>query len=238
MRRRVDALVAALGLLVASPVLLATAIAIKVTSRGPVLYKQDRAGRSGHPFTMFKFRSMVDTEHTGPLVTESSDPRVTRLGALLRASKLDELPQLFNVLKGDMTLIGPRPEVPHFLRWYDPEELGILRVRPGLTGPGQIFYTEVQASEKRRSGDPERDYVEFQLHPKLSVDIDYLHRRSVSVDVNILFQTIAMFFGRPGGSARLATSAKACRCPSCSWRRQTSLSDSGATSVQVQLEQF
>ncbi len=235
MRRRVDALLAAFGLLVVSPLLLVTAAAVKVTSRGPVLYKQVRAGRSGHSFTMFKFRSMLHAEDSGPLVTERSDPRVTKLGAFLRASKLDELPQLFNVLKGDMTLIGPRPEVPRFLQWYDPEELGILRVRPGLTGPGQIFYTEVQASEKRRSGDPERDYVEFQLHPKLSVDLDYLHRRCFWVDMSILLRTIVMFFGRSGG-ATPTTSAK-CHCASCSWRRFVSVTDSSSTSVQAQVEQ-
>jgi lipopolysaccharide/colanic/teichoic acid biosynthesis glycosyltransferase len=238
MRRTVDALLAALGLLVLLPVLLVTAVAVKITSRGPVLYKQDRAGRSGRSFTMFKFRSMVHAEDTGPLVTESSDPRVTRLGALLRASKLDELPQLFNVLKGDMTLIGPRPEVPRFLQWYDPEELGILQVRPGLTGPGQIFYTEVQASEKRRSGDPERDYVEFQLHPKLGVDLDYLHRRSVWVDMSIVLQTMAMFFRRPGGSGRPATSVKRCGCASCSWRRQVSVSHPSTGPAQAEFEWF
>jgi lipopolysaccharide/colanic/teichoic acid biosynthesis glycosyltransferase len=203
MRRTVDALFAFLGLLVLSPVLIATAIAVKVTSRGPVLYKQVRAGRAGQSFTMLKFRSMVhDADMMGPLVTESSDPRVTKVGALLRASKLDELPQLINVLKGDMTLIGPRPEVPRFLPWYELDELGILRVRPGLTGPGQIFYTEVQASATRGSGDPEQDYVEFQLHPKLSVDLDYLHRRGLWVDMTILLRTITMFFHRSRGSAR------------------------------------
>jgi lipopolysaccharide/colanic/teichoic acid biosynthesis glycosyltransferase len=237
MRRRVDALFAAFGLLVAFPVLLVTAIGVKVTSRGPVFYKQVRVGRSGQSFTMFKLRSMVHAEDTGPLVTESSDPRVTRFGAFLRASKLDELPQLFNVLKGDMTLIGPRPEVPRFLQWYDSEELGILRVRPGLTGPGQIFYTEVQASGKRGSGDPERDYVDFQLHPKLRVDLDYLHRRSVWVDLNILRQTIAMFFGRAGDGARSASSANTCPCPTCSWRGLMS-HDSSASAVQAQVEPF
>jgi lipopolysaccharide/colanic/teichoic acid biosynthesis glycosyltransferase len=233
MRRKVDALFAAFGLLVAFPVLLATAIGVKVTSRGPVFYKQVRVGRSGQSFTMFKLRSMVHAEDTGPLVTESSDPRVTRFGAFLRASKLDELPQLFNVLKGDMTLIGPRPEVPRFLQWYDPEELGILRVRPGLTGPGQIFYTEAQASGKTGSGDPERDYVEFQLHPKLRIDLNYLHRRSVWVDLNILRQTIAMLFGRSGGGARPATSANTCPCPTCSWRRLMSHDSSGGSAVQA-----
>jgi lipopolysaccharide/colanic/teichoic acid biosynthesis glycosyltransferase/Na+-driven multidrug efflux pump len=194
-RRTVDALSAFFALLVVSPVLIVTAVAVKVTSRGPALYKQIRVGRSGHSFTMLKFRSMVyDAENAGPLITGTRDPRITKVGSLLRATKLDELPQLFNILSGDMTLIGPRPEVPRFLPWYDSDELGILRVRPGLTGPGQIYYTEPDTSERKRSADPEQDYVEFQLHPKLRVDLDYLCRRDLWVDVCILLRTIALMF--------------------------------------------
>ena len=228
MRRTVDALVAFFVLLVAAPVLILTAFAVKVTSRGPAFYKQIRVGRSGHSFTMLKFRSMVqDAEKVGPLITERSDPRVTKVGALLRASKLDELPQFFNILKGDMTLIGPRPEVPLFLQWYDSEELGILRVRPGLTGPGQILYTEVQASDRKGSADPEQDYVEFELHPKLGVDLEYLGRRGFRVDIGVLLQTLTLVFRgaatemrqkRRTHSADRAASPSSCRCPSCTWR--------------------
>jgi lipopolysaccharide/colanic/teichoic acid biosynthesis glycosyltransferase len=105
---------------------------------------------------------------------------------------LDELPQLFNILRGDMTLIGPRPEVPRFLPWYDSEELRILRVRPGLTGPGQIYYTGADKSDRTRSADPEQDYVELQLHPKLHVELDYLCRRGLRTDMSILLRTIAL----------------------------------------------
>src|ERR1019366_4680310 len=116
----------------------------------------------------------------------------TRAGALLRATMLDELPQLLNVVRGDMTLIGPRPEVPRFLPCYQPEELKILRVRPGLTGAGQIFfYTEVQA-EQDSGADPETHYVGSQLHPKLAVDLDYLRRRSLWFDLAIVLRTIAL----------------------------------------------
>jgi lipopolysaccharide/colanic/teichoic acid biosynthesis glycosyltransferase len=193
----VDAVIAFFALLVTSPLLIGASVAVKVTSRGPVLYKQVRAGRSGQPFTMYKFRSMVcDAEAMGPLITGKADPRITWVGALLRATKVDELPQLINILRGDMTLIGPRPEVPHFLQWYDAEELGLLHVRPGLTGPGQIYYTAVQASESAGSLDPEEAYVTSQLHPKLGVDLDYLRRRRLSVDMNILLQTAAVLFHR------------------------------------------
>jgi lipopolysaccharide/colanic/teichoic acid biosynthesis glycosyltransferase/O-antigen/teichoic acid export membrane protein len=196
-RRGVDAVIACCALLVISPLLIAASVAVKVTSRGPVLYRQVRVGRSAQPFTMLKFRSMIcDAEATGPLITGTADPRVTRVGVLLRATKVDELPQLINVLKGEMTLIGPRPEVAHFLRWYDAEELGILHVRPGLTGPGQIYYTAVQASERAGSSDPEEAYVEWQLHPKLGVDLDYLRQRCLKVDVNVLVQTAAVLFHR------------------------------------------
>jgi lipopolysaccharide/colanic/teichoic acid biosynthesis glycosyltransferase/O-antigen/teichoic acid export membrane protein len=197
MRRAVDAVIAFMALLVTSPLLMMASVAVKVTSRGPVFYKQVRVGRSARPFTMYKFRSMVcDAEAMGPMITGKGDPRVTRVGGLLRATKVDELPQLINILRGDMTLIGPRPEVPHFLQWYDAEELGILHVRPGLTGPGQIYYTARQASEQAGSADPEEAYVESQLHPKLEIDLDYLRQRRLRVDMNILLQTAGMLFHR------------------------------------------
>ena len=192
LRRGMDVVIAFIALLVTSPLLLAAAAAVKTTSRGPALYKQVRAGKSGRPFTMLKFRSMVrDADRVGPLVTDRADPRITRIGALLRAAKLDELPQLFNVMRGDMTLIGPRPEVLRFLSCYHQDELGILTVRPGLTGPGQIFYTEVQAGEDSAT-DPEAHYVDSQLHPKLAVDLDYLRRRSLWFDLGIMLRTIAL----------------------------------------------
>ena len=191
-RRGADIVIALAALLVASPVLVAAALAVKATSRGPVFYRQARAGRSARPFTMFKFRSMVcDADCVGPLVTDRADPRITRVGALLRASKLDELPQLLNIVRGDMTLIGPRPEVPHFLPSYRPDELGILRVRPGLTGPGQIFYTAIQRAEDT-AADPEAHYIGFQLHPKLAIDLDYLGRRGFWLDVAIVLRTVAV----------------------------------------------
>ncbi len=192
-RRAVDVAVAAFALLIASPVLAAAALAVKLTSRGPVFYRQERAGRDGWPFMMVKFRSMVTgADRAGPLITERADPRVTKVGALLRASKIDELPQLLNVVRGDMTLIGPRPEVPRFLRCYRPDEVQILDVRPGLTGPGQIFYTEAQAADDSAAADPEDYYIGYQLHPKLAIDLDYLCRRGFWLDVMIVLRTVAV----------------------------------------------
>ena len=198
MRRVVDVVAAAAALAIIVPLLLAVAAAVKVTSRGPALYRQVRAGRSGAPFTMLKFRSMViGADRSGPLVTSRSDPRVTRVGGLLRATKLDELPQLINVLRGEMTIVGPRPEVPRFLPSYTHEELAILGVRPGLTGPGQIFYTCVQEAEQEAATDPELYYIQAQLHPKLAVDLDYLRRRGLRCDLGIIMHTVLMMCRRP-----------------------------------------
>ena len=191
-RRMVDLAVASVLLLLACPLLLAAAVAVKLTSRGPVLYRQVRAGKDSRPFTVLKFRSMVSgADRTGPLVTDAHDPRVTKVGAVLRASKLDELPQLVNVVKGDMTLIGPRPEVPRFLPAYQAEELQLLRVRPGLTGPGQISYTQWSTPDDETT-DPESFYLQVQLHPKLAMDLDYLRSRSLRTDVTTLTRTVAL----------------------------------------------
>jgi len=196
-RRLVDMVVAGSLLLAVSPVLLLVAIAVKADSRGPVFYRQVRVGKSGQPFTIIKFRSMVrDADRRGPLVTGHADPRVTRVGSWLRVSKLDEVPQLFNVLAGDMTLIGPRPEVPRYLPYYRPDELELLGVRPGLTGPGQLLYTTAQAAESAPGADPEAEYVGSQLHPKLALDLDYVKRRSLRLDLAILFQTAVVICRR------------------------------------------
>ena len=202
-RRAVDIVVSGIALAIAGPVIVLLARLVRLTSRGPAFYRQVRTGRAVEQFTMLKLRSMVSgADQAGPLVTSRSDSRVTKLGALLRATKLDELPQLFNVLKGDMTLIGPRPEVPRFIPYYDDEELQILNVRPGLTGPGQIFYTEVQQAATPDSADPEQHYATRELHPKLAIDLDYLRHRGFGHDLQIVVRTALML-------ARLAKPAPA-----------------------------
>jgi lipopolysaccharide/colanic/teichoic acid biosynthesis glycosyltransferase/O-antigen/teichoic acid export membrane protein len=197
-RRTVDCIIACVALLLVSPLLLAVAVAVRMSSRGPVLYKQVRVGKSGEPFTMLKFRTMAPgADSMGPLVTDQADPRVTRVGSRLRMTKLDELPQLLNVARGDMTLVGPRPEVPHFIPCYHQDELRILRVRPGLTGAGQIFFTELPAAGQDETADAEERYVISQLHPKLAVDLDYLRRRSLRMDLRIMLGTVAVILHRP-----------------------------------------
>jgi lipopolysaccharide/colanic/teichoic acid biosynthesis glycosyltransferase/O-antigen/teichoic acid export membrane protein len=195
-RRAVDIAVSGIALAIAGPVIVLLAGLVRLTSPGPAFYRQVRAGRAVEQFTMLKLRSMVSgADQAGPLVTSREDSRVTKLGALLRAAKLDELPQLVNVLKGDMTLIGPRPEVPRFIHYYDDEELQILNVRPGLTGPGQIFYTEVQKATTLGDEDPEQHYANHELHPKLAIDLDYLRRRGFGHDLQIVARTALMLAG-------------------------------------------
>jgi lipopolysaccharide/colanic/teichoic acid biosynthesis glycosyltransferase len=193
MRRAVDLIVSAVALAIWGPVIVALAAAVRLTSRGPAFYRQVRIGRSREPFTILKLRSMVTgADRADPLVTSHADSRVTRLGAVLRATKLDELPQLVNVLKGDMTLIGPRPEVPRYIPSYRGEELETLNVRPGLTGAGQIFYAQIRQASATEAEDPEQHYLTFELPAKLGYDLDYLRRRSLSYDLTILFRTVLL----------------------------------------------
>jgi lipopolysaccharide/colanic/teichoic acid biosynthesis glycosyltransferase/O-antigen/teichoic acid export membrane protein len=197
MRRSVDLLVSGVALAISGPVILVLGAAVRFTSRGPAFYRQVRVGRSSAPFTIFKLRSMVTgADRAGPLVTSHADARVTRLGAVLRATKLDELPQLINVLKGDMTLIGPRPEVPRYIPCYFSDELKTLNVRPGLTGAGQIFYT-LQEQQAQVSGaeDAEQHYISHELHAKLGIDLDYLRRRSLRYDLTIVLRTVLLVTG-------------------------------------------
>jgi lipopolysaccharide/colanic/teichoic acid biosynthesis glycosyltransferase len=192
-RRLVDIVVSAGGLAVASPLLVLVAALVKAESRGPVFYMQERIGKHGQPFRIVKFRSMVaNAERIGPLVSGRRDPRITRTGAFLRATKLDELPQLINVLRGDMTLIGPRADVARYVAHFTAEERPLLAVRPGLTGPSAVYFTTDQASELDGVSDPDAYYIERQLHPKLALDLVYLRRRSVAADIGILWRTVSV----------------------------------------------
>ena len=190
-RRAVDLLVSGVALAISSPLIVLLAAVVRLTSPGPAFYRQVRVGRPSEPFTILKLRSMVsDADRADALVTGHADSRVTRLGAVLRATKLDELPQLVNVLRGDMTLIGPRPEVPRYIPYYYSGELETLNVRPGLTGAGQLFYTQLQQAPTLGVEDPEKYYVTYELHAKLSLDLDYLRNRSLRYDLTILLRTI------------------------------------------------
>jgi len=193
--RLLDILASLFGLIVLSPVLAAVAMAVKLSSPGPVLYRARRVGRDGRLFTMYKFRTMRVGADAGPHITAGDDDdRITPVGRKLRAAKLDELPQLLNVLAGQMALVGPRPEDPTFLPHYTKDEWGVLAVRPGLTGPVQLKYRELADPHWRPDEDPARIYLDHVLHQRLAQDLQYAQSRTAAGDLRMIGQTIGMLF--------------------------------------------
>jgi lipopolysaccharide/colanic/teichoic acid biosynthesis glycosyltransferase len=193
-KRALDCTAAALGLLLLAPLLLFVALLVKITSRGPVFYVQDRVGRDGQIFRIIKFRSMFeDADKRGLAITSSADPRVTLIGRMLRHLKIDELPQLWNVLKGDMSLVGPRPEVPHYVETYSLVQRRVLTVRPGITDPASIAYRREQELLAAQP-DPDRYYRDVVLPAKLSMNLEYLERMSFSYDLLLVLQTTGSLF--------------------------------------------
>lgn len=194
-KRILDVVVSGLGLALLSPLMLALAICIKLDSRGPVLYRGERVGKDGEPFQMYKFRTMVvEADRIGPAVTYREDPRITRAGGFLRRTKLDELPQLINVLKGEMSLVGPRPEDPSYVAHYTAEQREVLRVKPGVTGPTQLEYRDEASMLEARTADAH--YLSEIMPEKLELDLLYVHNRSLAVDFKILWQTaVTLIFG-------------------------------------------
>ena len=190
LKRLLDIVASVLLLVVFALPLLIVALAIKCTSAGSVFYRQSRVGRYNRPFFVYKFRTMyVNSDRKGPLITSADDSRITPLGRILRNNTLDELPQLFNVVKGDMSLVGPRPQVPRFVDEFLPEHRAIvLAVRPGITGPTQLmFRCEEQMLEGR--ADRERYYIEYLLPIKCKMDVEYVQGRSLSKDLRVLWDT-------------------------------------------------
>jgi len=191
LKRWFDLLASGLGLIALSPLLMLIALLIKLDSKGPVFFRQERVGRFGKVFRIHKFRTMVtDAERKGLQITVGADARVTRVGGALRKYKLDELPQLIDVLLGAMSLVGPRPEVPRYVAFY-PEETKdmVLSVRPGITDWASIEYKD----ENRILGlaeDPHRAYVEQVLPVKLGYYVDYVRRRTFLGDLKIIFATL------------------------------------------------
>ena len=189
-RRGIDVLVAGTLLLVAAPILAVLAVAIRATSPGPAFFVHERVGRNGRSFGLLKLRTMVaDAPVRGAALTAPDDPRVTRIGAVLRRWKLDELPQLVNVVSGDMSLVGPRPEVPRYVAGYSAREREVLRVRPGLTDPASLAFVD-EAAVLARYDDWERGYVDEVLPAKLALSLDYLERRTLRSDFGILARTL------------------------------------------------
>ncbi len=190
LKRALDIFAAGIGLLVLLPLLLLTAIMVKLTSHGPALFRQERIGRSEKPFFILKFRSMVaDAPNRGGQLTHGADPRITTIGRLIRKTKIDELPQLFNVLRGEMSLVGPRPEVRKYVDMFAEDYKEILRVRPGITDLASVKYRD-EAAILGAAADPEREYVERVLPEKIRLAREYVKRQSLLLDLGIIFGTL------------------------------------------------
>lgn len=190
MKRLFDIVASGLGLIVLSPLFLILAIWIKQDSKGPVFYRQVRVGKDNRDFRIFKFRSMRVGSDKGSLVTIGGrDPRVTRSGYWIRKFKLDELPQLINVFIGDMSLVGPRPEVRHYVDYWTPEQMHVLDVRPGITDPASIkFRNENELMGKAE--DPEKYYIEVIMQEKIKIYLEYVENYSFMGDIGLVFNTL------------------------------------------------
>ena len=190
MKRFFDIIASGCGLLVLSPIFLIMAIWIKLDSKGPVFYRQVRVGRHNKDFRIFKFRSMRVGADKGSLVTIGGrDPRITRSGYFIRKYKLDEFPQLINVFKGEMSLVGPRPEVRHYVDYWTSEQMHVLDVRPGITDPASIkFRNENELMEKVEN--PEDYYINVIMQEKIRLYLEYVQNASFWHDIRIVLQTI------------------------------------------------
>ncbi|MBI3236042.1 MAG: sugar transferase [Bacteroidetes bacterium] len=194
LKRLFDILVAITGLLVLSPLFLFLAIYIKLTSEGPVFYRQWRVGIDNKEFRLFKFRSMyVDADKRGLLTVGGKDPRVTKAGYLLRKYKFDEFPQLINVLLGDMSLVGPRPEVRKYVDYYTTEQMRVLSVKPGMTDNASIEYID-ENELLAKAKDPEDFYIKELIPKKTAIYLDYVNNQSFILDIQIIFKTFVKLF--------------------------------------------
>ncbi|WP_195460958.1 sugar transferase [Alistipes sp. D31t1_170403_E11] len=189
MKRLFDLMASGFGLLVLSPLFLLLAIWIKCDSKGPVFYRQVRVGRNNRDFRLYKFRSMrVGSDKKGLITIGGHDPRVTRSGYFIRKYKLDELPQLINVFAGDMSLVGPRPEVRKYVDMYTPEQMHVLNVRPGVTDMASIRYRN-ENELLEQVDDPDRYYVDVIMQDKLRLNLEYVRRNSFWFDLKLIFET-------------------------------------------------
>jgi lipopolysaccharide/colanic/teichoic acid biosynthesis glycosyltransferase len=193
-KRIFDVVLATLGCLVALPVFLLVALAIKLDDGGPIFYRATRVGRRGQLFRLYKFRTMrVGADQQGPGVTTQGDTRVTRVGRWLRRTKIDELPQLLNVLANEMSLVGPRPEDPRYVALYTPEQRQILYALPGITSAASLAYRHEE--QILAGADWETMYREKVMPAKLAIDLEYMTRRTLWTDIHVIVQTVKAVFG-------------------------------------------
>ncbi len=194
MKRIFDIVVALGGLLLLSPLMLLVPLLIKLDSEGPVFFKQERVGKGFRPFYIYKFRTMVENaSQTGSPVTFGNDPRITRVGKLLRKTKIDELPQLINVLKGEMSLVGPRPEIRQYVELFRQDYEQILKIRPGITDVASLKYRD-ETTILGRSKNPEAEYLKHVLPDKIALEKEYIRRSSVFLDLKLIFRTVLAIF--------------------------------------------
>lgn len=189
-KRIFDATAAAVGLALVAPLFVVIALAVKLGSAGPVFFRQERMGQNFRPFRIYKFRTMVaDAPKLGGQITAGADPRITSVGRILRKSKLDELPQLINVLAGDMSLVGPRPEVPRYVELFRDDYRTVLSVRPGITDLASVKYRD-ENELLGGAADPDRVYIEQILPDKIALAKEYIARQSLIYDVGLILQTL------------------------------------------------
>jgi lipopolysaccharide/colanic/teichoic acid biosynthesis glycosyltransferase len=194
MKRIFDVVASSLGLLVLLPLLLVIYVLVALTSAGGGFFFQERVGRNGHLFKVWKFRTMyTGAEREGQLTTGRSEARITKVGEVLRKFKLDELPQLVNVVLGDMSVVGPRPEVPRYVALYDSKQRDILTVRPGLTSIASLEYSD-ENRLLEGAQDPEKVYVETIMPAKLELDLRYIREQSIWLDIRLILKTIVKVF--------------------------------------------
>ncbi|MFN3480145.1 MAG: sugar transferase [Thermodesulfovibrionales bacterium] len=189
LKRAFDILSSFVGLVILFPVFIIIGILIKIDSKGPVFFLQERMGKDFRSFRILKFRTMVHEDNSGPLVTTRGDKRITRIGRYLRRYKLDELPQLLNVLKGDMSLVGPRPEVKKYVDLFESDYRKILTIRPGITDPASIRYSNEEAILSQ-SPNLEEIYIKKILPDKIKLSIEYVKNHNIIMDIMIILKTI------------------------------------------------
>jgi lipopolysaccharide/colanic/teichoic acid biosynthesis glycosyltransferase len=193
-KRIFDIVCSLLGLIILSPLLILLALLIVIESKGPAIFRQQRVGKGNRDFILYKFRSMyVDAEKRGQLTIGMRDPRITRMGVVLRRYKLDELPQLFNVLNGSMSFVGPRPEVRRYVSLYNPEQMEVLEVRPGITDYASIKYFK-ENEILGNSTNPEYDYIHQIMPEKLKLNRQYIQNQSFITDIGLILSTVIKIF--------------------------------------------
>lgn len=195
MKRGFDFFLSAIGLIVLSPIFLMLSLAMKIFDRGPILFKQQRVGHLGRPFRMLKFRTMiVNAEKKGGAITVVGDKRITSIGKILRATKADELPQLWNVLKGEMSFVGPRPEVAQYVALYTEEQREVLKLKPGITDLASFAFFD-EAELLSRSSDPEKFYRDVVMPEKIRINLAYANQAGLVSDLYLIAATVLRAFG-------------------------------------------